>query len=653
VLQWNLTNKQTLGDKVRNNTESNVSVLGDLGGQEIKLGISDSALLHIMDILTGLYKDEELACIREYATNAWDSHVEAGVSKPIEVTLPGPFGGQFSVRDYGVGLSVDDLEKIYSQYGESTKRDTDEQTGNLGFGCKSALAYQPMFTLRSVKNGVKVQATVSRNEDGTASIKVTDTRAIDEPNGVEVVIPTKASNNFGRKAKQFFSFWPKGTVLIDGREPDRIDGQWVTDDMVMTSGLYTDYIVMGNVPYPLDSNKKISSKIPYGKSVVAFVPMGSVVFTPSREALKDVELTRKTIATVSQRFDAELVKAANKAVAESKTHYDAFLAAAEWSKTLSHVTFRYKGIAVPRSFDTQVPGKLDELPVLYQPNGYYRNKLTKVRRVEVNAVSNACFITGHRPEKMSASQRRRVEHWQDLNDTTYANIYFVDKPFGLPWLAEIPVYDWADIKAIKMPKSVSQAPRGGFKVWNGRYFELQQELEQDDFVFFSPADEREFDASTIQRVFPDHVVLALPKNRWNKFVRENSAKNVVDAIDDVKDQIVNALSNEDRIKLSRSGSDAEIAKRFDVARLDDPNLVEFINIAKDEKLSKNAENFLAFNSLCRKIGVETGVEKSNRFDDYPLLRKSLGYYDRPDDAMYEYINAVYAARVASATGKDV
>ena len=46
--------------------------------------------------------DAATAVIREYATNAADAHVEAGISeRPIEVTLPSRLNLQFKIRDYG------------------------------------------------------------------------------------------------------------------------------------------------------------------------------------------------------------------------------------------------------------------------------------------------------------------------------------------------------------------------------------------------------------------------------------------------------------------------------------------------------------------------------------------------------------------------
>ena len=104
-------------------------------------GIKESGLPHIFNVLRNqLYSDKILAVIREYSCNAVDAHVEVGdADKPIEVTLPNPLSLEFKVRDYGRGLNEREIGEIYAMYGESTKRGTNEQIGQLGLGCNRHL----------------------------------------------------------------------------------------------------------------------------------------------------------------------------------------------------------------------------------------------------------------------------------------------------------------------------------------------------------------------------------------------------------------------------------------------------------------------------------------------------------------------------------
>ena len=118
-------------------------------------GIKESGVGHIFHILRNqLYSDATTAVIREYATNAADAHVEAGITdRPIEVTLPSRFNLQFKVRDYGKSLSPEEIVDIFAFYGESTKRNTNNQTGMLGIGSKSGFAYGDNFVINSYIDG--------------------------------------------------------------------------------------------------------------------------------------------------------------------------------------------------------------------------------------------------------------------------------------------------------------------------------------------------------------------------------------------------------------------------------------------------------------------------------------------------------------------
>src|SRR5260370_1451580 len=95
----------------------------------------------VQQLLTDTYPHPIGAVVREYATNALDSHIEAGNESPIEVTLPHSGNLNYTVTDHGVGLSLDDIEKVFVLYGASTKRETDAQTGSMGIGCKAGLSY--------------------------------------------------------------------------------------------------------------------------------------------------------------------------------------------------------------------------------------------------------------------------------------------------------------------------------------------------------------------------------------------------------------------------------------------------------------------------------------------------------------------------------
>ena len=57
--------------------------------------------------------------------------------------------------DYGLGISPDRMEKIFTTMGQSTKRDTNEMIGAFGLGSKSPWTYTDAFYLTTVVSEVK------------------------------------------------------------------------------------------------------------------------------------------------------------------------------------------------------------------------------------------------------------------------------------------------------------------------------------------------------------------------------------------------------------------------------------------------------------------------------------------------------------------
>jgi len=124
---------------------------------ESSFGIKNENLNVLFDILRNkMYSDKMLAIIREYSVNGLDAHIDSGIpNKPIRIHLPSTFEPSFSIRDFGEGLSESEVREIYCMYGSSTKRQSNEVTGQLGLGSKSAFAYTDSFVISSYNKGIK------------------------------------------------------------------------------------------------------------------------------------------------------------------------------------------------------------------------------------------------------------------------------------------------------------------------------------------------------------------------------------------------------------------------------------------------------------------------------------------------------------------
>ena len=79
-----------------------------------------------------VYSNIILAPIREWATNAVDACIAANKPIKFDVHLPSISNSTFSVRDYGTGLSPDNIYGLFSTAGASTKRDSNAYNGSFG-----------------------------------------------------------------------------------------------------------------------------------------------------------------------------------------------------------------------------------------------------------------------------------------------------------------------------------------------------------------------------------------------------------------------------------------------------------------------------------------------------------------------------------------
>jgi hypothetical protein len=354
---------------------SSVLNTGTLGGPSKTMTIMRDAMAHIMSVLTNLYSDARMAVLREYATNALDAHREAGVNKPITIVLPTDYKPTLVIEDYGVGMSTDEILNLYSSYGASTKRDTNEQTGMLGLGSKSALAYSPQFTVRSRKGGVETSALIYLNDRGEGEIKIVDTKATTETGTrIEVPVIPKDIPAFAKAAARLFIFWTPEDVEVKGATQrygiKEKSWTWVTPKIALTDKHLFDsdqyryrydpakvYVVMGGVPYVVDKDRlSDEAKASYAAlpldhhSVVFIADIGSVQFVPSREALYYTNTTNATLDSLFSDYVDSIGSFITAKVAAAKDRPEALRTYDSFRKLVpGGAPVTYKGAVVPSS----------------------------------------------------------------------------------------------------------------------------------------------------------------------------------------------------------------------------------------------------------------------------------------------------------------
>lgn len=295
--------------------------------ESVEFEVQRHNMRHLMSILRDqLYSDKTLAPIREYSCNAYDANVENGKKDvPIKVTLPTTLFPEFKVRDYGKGISYENMKNIFCSYGESTKRNSNEFIGQLGIGSKSGFAYGDNFLVTSYMNGKKITYNCVLDKSGVGALLHLTTEDTNEETGLEITIPVKHTDliNFKLKSLNFFKYWNvyPNIVGISEEELNQNKNKNTTEPMLNGDGweIYPQgsnggaFVVMGNISYPMtwdlvydyNSRYKNTSFTPFYNflttgRVVLRMDIGSVEFAPSREAL---QYTEKTINSIRSKVD--------------------------------------------------------------------------------------------------------------------------------------------------------------------------------------------------------------------------------------------------------------------------------------------------------------------------------------------------------------
>lgn len=235
-------------------------VLHQSGGQATaQYRIKQSAKMMKM-LADSLYKDKKKAAPRELSTNAWDSHVMSGNTAQVPtVHLPTHRDPEWRIRDFGTGMSPEDLMEMYQTYGESNKSDSDDYNGCMGIGSKSPFAYASSFTTTSYWNGTKYVFINAKGEDGIPTINLFHTEDTDEANGLQISFAVKPEDfrDFQNKTQEVLRWFPKRFTVEGG------DGWFKWKDRKYSmegegwkirSDTNQSCAIMGYVEYPIEQD---------------------------------------------------------------------------------------------------------------------------------------------------------------------------------------------------------------------------------------------------------------------------------------------------------------------------------------------------------------------------------------------------------------
>jgi hypothetical protein len=427
--------------------------------ESAEFGISMNDTAHIMQILRDqLYSDKVLAVLREYGSNAWDAHRDANKPDlPIKVTLPTVTEPTLTIRDFGLGLSPDGVFQIYTQYGASTKRHSDNSVGMLGIGSKSGFAYSDSFTVTSYNGGSKrtYVAVLDKSEKGLINLLCEE--ACGDETGVEISIAVRPEDigEFHRKAQGLYQYFvPRPDINVE--LPKLPPAQATLKHGVIyerEQGYYSNrswVAVMGCVSYRIDLNqvKEIDSTTEGGAaeflsdlSGALYFGMGAVQVSASREELKYSTETKLAIVKKFNDLVEEYVRQTLDVIENGGYTF--------WEKRVRSQVLVNLRLPVPKASKALMQGVISVKDLKHDSFLLVQNRTT-VAGIAVNANTRFVLVDDRRAiagfEGLTASdyyvRPTKEAEWPEIEKELEALIQKVDivgiptiKLSSLPWHA--------------------------------------------------------------------------------------------------------------------------------------------------------------------------------------------------------------------------
>lgn len=163
-----------------------------------------------------MYSNPIRSICREISCNARDAHREVGTpEKPIEIHLPHILDPHFKVKDYGPGITPERMSNVFLLYGNTTKDQSNEQTGGFGLGAKTPFAYADQFSIVTTTpeaDGSHTRrsyvAYIDESEEGKMRL-VSVQKDTNEPCGTEISILVKERDwrRFEEESLRETRFW--------------------------------------------------------------------------------------------------------------------------------------------------------------------------------------------------------------------------------------------------------------------------------------------------------------------------------------------------------------------------------------------------------------------------------------------------------------
>lgn len=321
----------------------NREVFGGIGKKSITASISEKDMDKMWEAIENPYKNPISSIVREYTSNCFDAHADAGVSDAVRIKFGRNESGYYiGFIDVGTGMSPELMEDIFTKVYASTKEESNLAIGAFGIGSKSGLSYNNFFEIITRVDGIEYNYVYAKGEL-RPSLELIDDVKTKERNGTEIRINIKNNDDLkdfiNACHEQLYYFT---NVIFDYKEllqhvPEykgyrkdvfdhynhSLNDKYITDrldnDFVIQEGKHFKirinkqkgydsnlklHLINGPVKYPIDRDNiqnEFISNFYENLPIALKFDIGELDVIQTRE---DLKYTRKTIDAINKKCEA-------------------------------------------------------------------------------------------------------------------------------------------------------------------------------------------------------------------------------------------------------------------------------------------------------------------------------------------------------------
>lgn len=276
--------------------------------------VDNNNLVHIISLLTKIYSNPIKAVVQELFCNAYDSHVEkygSDFRTKIKITTPSLKNQFWTIQDFGIGMTLESFQNIYTNYGNSTKRSSNSLIGYFGIGSKSPFAVVKSYDviigdgftkyhfLMFIKNELPSYTLISQEKDDYCGVTI------------KIPVQTNEMNKWIQATTSFLELMDNSryetTCIV---KPLTIKNTFKNSKNLKIYEVdrkeETFYIRLGIVNYPLNTANfnSLSSFSSWAmkSSFILQAELGKVTISPSRENLIYDDITINYINSLIKLF---------------------------------------------------------------------------------------------------------------------------------------------------------------------------------------------------------------------------------------------------------------------------------------------------------------------------------------------------------------